>query len=165
MLPKLSKNMASLRNVMNNALDDSLPLLQDLRALQEGTETISVDMYEEGNNVIVKAAIPGIKPEDLDIEVRDNLLIISGEVKKENDRQEKDYHLQERSYGRFKRYVYLPDEVKAEKAEADYQNGILTLTLPIAQSSNRKKIFVKSNITPANTAPMKTAPENTTPAK
>ena len=143
-LSKTSNQLESIRSTVNNMIEDSMLWPQDLRALYEGTDIIPVDMYEDGNNLVVKATLPGVKPENLDIEVRDNVLTISGEAKEENERKEKDYHLRERSCGRFQRSIYLPEEVKTEKADADFHDGILTLTLPKAEASRRKKILVKS---------------------
>ena len=95
--------------------------------------------------MLVKASLPGIKPEDLNIEVRDNVLIISGETKLETERKEENYFLNERRYGQFRRSVALPYAVKVEQAEAEIKDGILTLTLPKGEEAKPRHISVKTS--------------------
>ena len=141
---KTANQLVSLRDAVNQLVEDSFLWPQDFHAFLNGTEIIPLDIYEEGNNIVVKAPLPGIKPEDLNIEVHENVLTISGEVKEEKERKEKDYHLRERGYGHFQRSVTLPEEVKVDQAEAEFSEGILTLTLPKTESAKKKKILVKS---------------------
>jgi len=141
---KPSNEIVSLRDAMDRMLEESFFWPRGLmsRALG-GAEFIPLDIFEKGNNLIVKAPLPGVKPEDLNIEVHEKVLTISGETKQEEERKEKDYHLQEQRYGRFERSVTLPCAVKVDKAEADYDDGVLTLTLPKAEETKGKKIAVK----------------------
>jgi len=107
-------------------------------------ETPPVDMYQTEDEVIVKATIPGVKPEDLQISVAGDVLTIRGEVKQEEETKNKTYHLRERRYGTFSRSFPLPTAVVADKAHAEFENGILTLVLPKAEEVRPKTITVKA---------------------
>jgi HSP20 family protein len=133
------REMAALRDAMDRFL--GLPWAREW-PLAAGS--IPLDMYEEGDNLIVKASVPGVRPDDLNVQVRDDLLTISGEVKQETERKESDYHLRERRYGRFERTVALPSAVQVDKAEAEFENGLLTLRLPKAPGGTKlRRIKVK----------------------
>jgi len=94
--------------------------------------------------VVVKVAIPGVKPEDIDITVTGDTLSIKGEAKEETEVKRENYIRQERRYGAFSRSVTLPSGVETEKAEASFENGILTLNIPKAEEVKPKVIKVKS---------------------
>jgi len=102
-----------------------------------------IDVYEKDNNVIVKADIPGIEEKNLNIEVEDNVLTISGSKEEEHERKEKSYHQIERSYGSFCRSVSLPDEIQEDRINAEYTKGVLTVTIPKAKETETKKIKIK----------------------
>ncbi len=107
-----------------------------------GMITPAVDIFEDGDDVVVKAEIPGIKKEDLDVTITENSLTISGEKKQEEEVKEKDYHRIERSYGSFSRSFRLPDNVKAGKAKANFKDGVLEIRLPKTKESKQKKIEI-----------------------
>lgn len=92
--------------------------------------TPNVDVYEEGDKLVVKAEVPGIAKEDLEVTFKDNILTISGEKKKEEKIEKKNYFQMERTYGSFSRSVYLPTEVKSEEASATFKDGILEIVIP-----------------------------------
>lgn len=102
-----------------------------------------VNLTEDENNYYVRAELPGIKPEELDISVTENTLTISGErkIKVEGD---VDYHRKEREEGRFSRAISLPGEIDPDKVEARCKNGILTVILPKAEKTKPRKISIKS---------------------
>ena len=102
-----------------------------------------LDVTENDDTFTVKAAVPGMNPEDLDITISDNVLTIKGEMKEDKEIKEETYHLRERRFGQFTRSVTLPMPVNADKIEAVNENGVLTLTLPKAESTKPKKIEVK----------------------
>jgi HSP20 family protein len=104
---------------------------------------IPLDVYEEGDVLKVKATIPGIRPEDLHVEVTDELLHIWGEAKEEKERKEEAYFLHEHRYGRVERSATLPYAVASENAKAEFENGTLTLTLPKAAEVKGKEIEVE----------------------
>lgn len=93
----------------------------------------SVDVYEQDGNVVVEAELPGVKRENVDVSIQDNSLIISGEMKREEEKKEEGYYRRERHYGRFMRSVPLPVPVTPEQAQAKFQEGVLRVTLPEAK--------------------------------
>jgi HSP20 family protein len=93
---------------------------------------------------MVKTAVPGVKPEDIDISIVGNSLTIKGETKAEEKVEKQDYILQERHYGSFERSMRLPDGVLADKTEASFKDGILTLTVPKAAEARPKTIKVQA---------------------
>lgn len=102
----------------------------------------AVDIFETEHELVVKADLPDVKPEDLDIRVENNLLTIRGERKFEKKVDQKDYLRVERSYGSFSRSFSLANTVNADAIKADYQNGVLTLTLPKREEAKPKQIKV-----------------------
>jgi HSP20 family protein len=101
-------------------------------------------MYETDDAIVVKSAIPGIKPEDLDISITSDTLTIKGETKVEEEIKEEQFIRQERCYGSFCRSMTIPMPVVAGRAEAEFESGILTLTLPKAEEMKPKAIKVKA---------------------
>ena len=102
----------------------------------------SVDIFEDGNEVVVKAEIPGVKKDDLDITITENSLTISGEKKQEDKVEKKNYHRVERSYGSFRRSFRLPEDVNGSKAKASFKDGLLEVRLPRTKESKQKKIEI-----------------------
>jgi HSP20 family protein len=100
-------------------------------------------MYATPDSVVIKAALPGIRPEDVDITITGNSVTIKGEVKAEEEVKERDYILREHRFGSFSRTVTLPEGVDTDKAEASYENGILTITLPKREEVKPKSLKVK----------------------
>lgn len=108
--------------------------------------SLALNMSEDENSIVVEAAVPGIAEDDIDVRIEGNMLTISGESSQRVERgdEERQWHLVEQRYGRFQRSVRLPVEVKSDKAQADLENGILTITLPKSEPSPVKKIAVKA---------------------
>lgn len=109
-----------------------------------GDDTLALDMVETNDALEVKAVVPGVKPEDIAISVTGDVLTIQGEIKEEQESREHNVHYRERQYGRFSRTVNLPVPVVVEKADARFEDGILTLTLPKAEDAKPKVITVKA---------------------
>ena len=105
----------------------------------------SVDLYEEKDRVVVKAELPGIKKEDITLTLKEDTLTLQAERKQEREEENERYHVREGSYGSFHRVLTLPAEVKADKATADYKDGILTIHLPVAEESKARKIKIEGN--------------------
>lgn len=101
-----------------------------------------MDINETENDVIVKASVPGMKPEEIDIEVEHNILTLRGETTHEEEAHEKNYHRREIAYGKFFRQVQLPTEVDGDKAQASFQDGMLNITIPKSKQIQRHKIKV-----------------------
>jgi len=102
-----------------------------------------VDIHEDSNNIYLKAELPGIKKEELNIAVEGDTLTIKGEKKHESEVKEEQFHVMERTYGSFSRSFSLPTNVDSSNVRADYKDGVLTLTLPKKEESKPKKIEVK----------------------
>jgi HSP20 family protein len=102
----------------------------------------AIDMYEEDNEVVVKAELPGMSKDDVQINFADNVLSIRGEKKKEEEDKGKDYYRAERVYGAFVRSVALPAEVIPEKARAVFKNGVLEIRLPKSEAAKKREIKV-----------------------
>ncbi|MGB9716586.1 MAG: Hsp20/alpha crystallin family protein [Thermodesulfovibrionales bacterium] len=101
--------------------------------------TPTVDVFEEGDDVVVKAELPGMSKEDIDVKVTDDLITISGEKKKEEKVEKKNYYRMERSYGSFTRSLRLPTEVQTEKATAKFKDGVLEVRIPKTEEAKKKE--------------------------
>jgi HSP20 family protein len=142
------EDMMSLRDAMDRFFDESLlrrgPFgMWPLRS-SEGRDLPAIDMYEEDGDVMVKASLPGLKPEDVDITISGGVLHIRGETKEESEEKRGSYYYKERSYGVFERSLDLPVEVKADEAQATFENGVLTLKLPKAEQARTKQIKIQA---------------------
>jgi len=102
----------------------------------------AVDIYETEHELVVKADLPDVNPQDLDIRVENNILTIRGERKFENKVKEENYLRVERAYGSFSRSFSLANSVKLDAIKADYQNGVLTLSIPKREEAKPKQIKV-----------------------
>lgn len=103
----------------------------------------AVDMYEEGENVIVETQLAGIDPENVEISVENDVLCIKGEAEKTSEVDDKNYYRREIRRGSFYRSVPLPSHVQGDKAEATAENGVLKIAIPKAESALPKKIAIK----------------------
>lgn len=105
---------------------------------------VPVDVAEDDQGITVKAALPGMNPEEITVNVTGTLLTITGEHKEEEEKKEQTWHRREIRYGRIERTIELPAEVDTEKAEAIFAHGMLTLRLPKAEAVKPKRIAVKA---------------------
>jgi HSP20 family protein len=103
-----------------------------------------LDVYQTANEVVVKASLPEVKPEDVSIDISGETLTINGESKAEKEIKKEDYLYQERRYGAFARSVAVPGGLKTDKADATIEDGVLTLTIPKAEETKPKAIKVKA---------------------
>lgn len=103
----------------------------------------AVDVYEKDDNLIAEADIVGVKPENVEVTVEDNVLTIQGETKEEQEEEGKRYYKRERRVGRVYRSIRLPKSVDGTKVKAEYDNGKLVITMPIAQEAKQKKVQVE----------------------
>lgn len=106
--------------------------------------TLNIDLYQTRDNVVIKSTIAGVRPEDLDITIANDMVTIKGERKKQETISQEDYFYQECYWGGFSRSVILPVDIDSETVEADLKDGILTIILPKAAKAKTKKIRVKS---------------------
>jgi HSP20 family protein len=137
-----AREMMTLREAMDRLFDDAFT--RPLSLASNGWSVPAVDMYQTDNEVVVKAALPGIKADEVQINVTGEVLIIKGETKQESESQEKAYHIREQRWGTFERSLILPTKVVVDKAKADFENGILTITLPKAEEVKPKSISIKT---------------------
>ena len=103
----------------------------------------SVDIFETDNELVLKADVPGIDQKDIDIRIENGTLTLKGERKFEKDEKNKGFHRMERSYGSFVRCFTMPETVDTENVKADYQGGVLTVTLPKKEIAKPKAIKVQ----------------------
>jgi len=134
------REMLSMRQLMDRLFDESFN--RQLESVQDWNAP-AVDLYQTANDVIVKASLPGMKAEDIQISITGDVLTMSGEMKEEKEVDEVAYHLRERRFGRFSRTIQLPSAVITDKGSAVFENGVLTLTLPKAEETRAKTIAVK----------------------
>ncbi|MDI6777618.1 MAG: Hsp20/alpha crystallin family protein [Patescibacteria group bacterium] len=104
---------------------------------------LTIDVYQTDNDIVIKSTIAGVKPEDLDVSINNDMVTIRGDRKNEEKVEGENYYYQECYWGTFSRSVILPVEVLADKAEAAMKNGILTIRLPKADTTKTKRIQVR----------------------
>jgi HSP20 family protein len=117
--------------------------LPRVRTMEMEEVSPSMDIFEEDGNVVVKAELPGMKKEDIEVTVTDHTMRISGEKKREEKVEKKDYYWEECSYGSFSRSIQLPSEVQTEKVEAKFKDGILEVKIPKTEEAKSKEKKVK----------------------
>ena len=133
--------ISRLRDQIDRMFEDSL---WPRNTLMPAQGNVLIDMYQTDNDVMVKASLPGVNPDEVDITVTGDILTIKGEHKEEKEAKEENYYHKERRFGSFSRIVALPVPVKNDKAEAVFEDGVLTLTLPKSEELKPKQIKVKS---------------------
>jgi HSP20 family protein len=101
-----------------------------------------VDIYETDNDIVLKAELPGVDPKDVEVRVEDNNLYLKGERKFEKEVKEQNYHRIERSYGSFARSFSLPSSISADKVKAEFNDGLLTITMPKREEAKPKTVKV-----------------------
>ena len=104
---------------------------------------VPLDVVQEDDNIIVHASVPGIDPNDIRVDIEDGVLTVSGQNSSETETKEESYLHRERRNGSYHRSLKLPDTVDAEKAESNYEHGVLTVTLPKQEAKKAKRIEVK----------------------
>lgn len=127
-------------------LEDFWPLWPSLRLspFETGDWMPAIDMYEKDDKYMVKAELPGMSEEDVDISVAGDRLTIKGEKKSEKEVNEEHYYRNERSYGSFFRIIDLPPDTDNEKIEANFDSGVLEVTIPKTVAAKHKKVPVSA---------------------
>jgi HSP20 family protein len=108
----------------------------------------ALDIAEESDAYVVKTELPGIGPEDVEVSLEGGLLTITGERRQETETSERQFHRVERRYGRFRRSITLPDNVRTDAVEADFDNGVLTVRVPKAEKAKPRRIEVRGGARP-----------------
>jgi HSP20 family protein len=138
-VPRMWEEMERLQREINGLINDGSP-----SRLQIAPSFPAMNMWTSEESQVITAEIPGVEPEDIDISVTGEILTLRGSRKQEEIGEDIRYHRRERGYGRFQRSVQLPFPVEAEKVEATFKNGVLTIILPRAEEDKPRKITVKS---------------------
>ncbi|MRR17196.1 MAG: Hsp20/alpha crystallin family protein [Deltaproteobacteria bacterium] len=138
--------MMTLRN-FDKWFDDILPrpftpFFPRLRGMEEELMP-EVDIFEANGDLVLKAELPGMKKEDIEVTLTDGMITISGEKKKEDEVKKKDYYKLERSYGSFCRSFSLPAEVKGDQVKSTFKDGILEVRMPKSEEAKSKEVKVK----------------------
>ena len=136
------REMMTLREAMDRLFDDAFTRPINMAGVSSAMPAI--DLYQNNDVVVVKAALPGLKADDVQISVTGEMLTLRGEFKRENEQKEATWHIREQRYGMFERSVMLPTDVQTDKAKADFENGMLTITLPKAEAVKPKSISIKA---------------------
>ena len=135
------RDVVSLRDAMNSLLHESF-VRPPSGPGQTGPATLALDVAENENEFVIHASLPGVKPEDLQIAVHGEVLTIRGESKFEEEKKGHTWHLRERRHGTYQRSLSLGTPVNTDKANAQFEQGVLTLTLPKAETAQPKQIKV-----------------------
>ena len=135
----------TLRDAMDRLFDDAFT--RPFSLMRDGGANWSspaIDMYQTDNEVVVKAAVPGFKADEVQINVTGDVLTIKGESKHEEEKKDRSWQIREHRWGAFERSITLPTGVTSDRATADFENGILTITLPKSEKVKPKTITVKA---------------------
>ena len=134
------REVMTLREAMDHLFDDAFTRPVGMA----GSSLPAIDLYQTSDAVVVKAALPGFKPDDVQISVTSDVLTLRGEFKQENEQNDAVYHLRERRHASFERSLTLPTSVQTDKARADFENGVLTIQLPKSEEVKPKSISIKA---------------------
>ena len=135
------RELADMRNMMDRMLERSFTLPE---VGWQPAWDLPLDVIENDDEYVVKASIPGVNPDDLEITFNDRTLTIKGQAKGDEEKKDQRYHLRERWSGTFTRSITLPARIKTEAIQASSENGILTLRLPKTEEVKPKRISVRS---------------------
>jgi HSP20 family protein len=134
------QDVLSLREAMNQLMEESF--VRPTGTQNGKNFTPALDFSETAEGYLVEAALPGVKPEDVEITVENNVLTIKGETRQETDSKQRNFHRVERRFGSFQRTIGLPTTVKADAIKADLTHGVLRLEIPKAEEVKPRKISV-----------------------
>lgn len=141
-----SRDLLTMRSMMDRIVNEGFGGQPAQWQRNSDSMALALDVAEENDTYIVKASLPGVKPEEIDITLTDNVLTIRGELKADEEIKEERYHVRERRWGSFLRSVTLPAPVEQEQIDANFENGVLTLRLPKSEAIKPRRINVRSSI-------------------
>ena len=139
--PKVRKKKIKIKSEEDSDFE-KVPIEQKDNWLDSEGE-LTVDVYQTDKEIVIQSAIAGVKPEDLDISIEKDMVIIKGKREKQFEEKEKNYFYQECYWGRFSRKIILPAEVNSSKISASMKNGILCIRIPKIEGKKKAKISVK----------------------
>jgi HSP20 family protein len=137
------RDLRTLQEEVNRLFSTNLTRSFDDEGIGRGAWAPSVDIYENKDQIVLEAELPGMKQEDFDLSIENNVITLRGERKFEKTDETDNYHRVERSYGSFTRSFTLPQTVSAEGATAEYNNGVLRVTLPKREETKARRIEIK----------------------
>jgi HSP20 family protein len=106
---------------------------------------IPLDVVQQGDNIIVRASVPGVNPEDIDVSIENDVLIIKGQTREEREHQEDNYLMRERRSGSFYRALRLPDTLDSDQAQPHYEHGVLSITFPRLEPKRAKLLQISGS--------------------
>jgi HSP20 family protein len=136
-------DVAVLQNRLNSIFSDFARPEAEQESLAMGNFIPPVDVYEDEHQLVLKLEVPGIKQEDLDVRLENQMLTVKGERKFESDQKEENFHRIERRYGSFTRSFTLPQTVDTATPKASYEHGVLTISLPKKEAAKPKQVKVE----------------------
>jgi HSP20 family protein len=140
------RELSTMQDRINRIFGDAYTRRYDDDLTQRGDWFPPVDIYENGNEeIVLKAELPGLQREDIDLRVENNTLTLRGERKRDSDVKNEQYHRVERSYGAFSRSFSLPSRIDTEKVRAEFKEGVLSITLPVKAEAKPRQIEVAVN--------------------
>ena len=137
------RDLRSLQDEVNRLFTTNLSRAFGDEGIARGAWNPSVDIYENKDQIVLEAELPGMRREDFDLSIENNVITLRGERRFEKKEDSDNYHRVERSYGSFTRSFTLPQTVTAEGAQAEYQNGVLRVTLPKREEVKARRIEIK----------------------
>jgi len=137
------RDLLSIQDRMNRLFEQTLSRSRSEEGIAASTWTPTVDIYETPETIVLKAELPGLSREDIEIQIRDNALTLKGERRFAKDAQQENYLRIERAYGAFQRGFTLPATIQQDKIRAVFRDGVLELTLPKAEEAKSKKIAIE----------------------
>jgi HSP20 family protein len=136
-------NMFTLQNRMNHFFDDaSYPVFKGDEELAMCNWNPVVDIYDNDNNIVIKAELPGIDKKDIVIDVKDRVLTLKGERSLDNEVKEENFYRRERAFGKFERAFTLPTDVDSGEIKADFKDGVLKIDIPKPEKQKPKQITI-----------------------
>ena len=137
------RELSTMQDRINRIFGDAYTRRYDDDLTQRGEWFPPVDIYENGNDeIVLKAELPGLQREDIELRVENNTLTLRGERKRESDIKQEQYHRVERSYGAFSRSFSLPSRIDTENVRAEFKEGVLSIKLPVKAEAKPRQIEV-----------------------
>ena len=153
------RDLRTLQEEVNRLFSTNLTRAFDDEGIGRGAWAPSVDIYENKDQIVLEAELPGMNQEDFDLSIENNVITLRGERKFEKTEESDNYHRVERSYGSFTRSFTLPQTVSPETATAEYNNGVLRVTLPKREETKARRIQVCGTGSGATQKTIETTPE------
>src|SRR5438874_9277430 len=139
------RDLRTLQEEVNRLFSGSMPRAFDDEGIARGAWSPNVDIYENKDHMVLEAELPGMKREDFELSVENNVITLRGERHFEKKDESDNYHRVERAYGSFTRSFTLPNTVSAEGAAAEYTNGVLRVTMPKREDTKARRLEIKTN--------------------